>query len=353
MRRLLLRLALALASVLLVLGLAELGLRWTHARDPVPGLKTLHQLTPGEPQLFALAPGARSVLGEGEIVHEVNADGMRDRRYPRERRPGVRRIAIVGDSVSFGLGVPIREVFSERLERALGDGTEVLNFGVGGYNAYNERGLLESRVLAYRPDLVLAQFCINDLNDPTLHFDAQTRLALGAIPDEAYPNLLWKQEREQAPAATGWLAGCNLMLCGLLPYVLVSSHDGGERSQYLTHVALARLSRGAVSAWLRRQYSAMDTASRAAGARFGVIAMPHQEQLSNPAMREMQSDLVDLGRRAGWPVLDLLPAFLAAAKTGEPLFLDIWHLTSAGHAVVAKEIERALPELLDPPLPTR
>jgi lysophospholipase L1-like esterase len=97
----------------------------------------------------------------------------------------------------------------------------------------------------------------------------------------------------------------------------------------------------------------MDTASRAAGARFGVIAMPHQEQLSNPAMREMQSDLVDLGRRAGWPVLDLLPAFLAAAKTGEPLFLDIWHLTSAGHAVVAKEIERALPELLDPPLPTR
>jgi lysophospholipase L1-like esterase len=350
-RRRALLFALSAASVALVLLLAELGLRLVHARDPVPGLKTLHELTPDEPQLFALAPGARSVLEEGGIVYQVNADGMRDRRYARERTPGVRRIAIVGDSVTFGIGVRADEVYSEQLEAALGEGSEVLNFGVGGYNAYNERGLLESRVLAYRPDLVLVQFCINDLNDPTLHFDTQTRMALGTIPDEAYPNLVWKQERARSQAPVSWLAGCNLRLCGLLPYGLVASHDAGDRSQYLTQVSLARLSRGAISAWLRRQYDAMSAASLAAGARFAVIAMPHQEQLHQPGLREIQSDLVALGERAGWPVLDPLPAFLAAAReTGAPpLFLDIWHLSAAGHAVVASELERALPALLAEP----
>lgn len=345
--RLLARLALTLSSIALVLASAEFGLRWMHARDPIPGLKTLHELTPGEPQLFGLAPGARSVLEEGGIVYRVNADGMRGPRYDRTRVAGRRRIAVLGDSVSFGIGVPEDDVYTSQLETALGDGTEVLNFGVGGYNAYNERGLLESRVLAYRPDLVLVQFCINDLNDPTLHFDVQTRMALGDIPDEAYPSLAWKHQREQASMAAGWLGGCKLTLCRLLPYGLISSHDGGERSQYLTHVSLARLSRGAISAWLRRQYDAMSAASRAAGARFAILAMPHQEQLANPGLREVQRDLVDLGERAGWPVLDPLPAFLAAETPDEPMFLDIWHLSPAGHAVVAGVIERALPTLLD------
>jgi len=353
MRRLLPRLLLSCVSLALVLTLAEGGLRLWHARNPIAGLKTLHRLTPDQPQLFELDPGARTVLEEGGIVYEVNRDGMRDRIHPRERpgqredRPSRLRIALVGDSVSFGVGVADDAIFPALLEARLGNGAEVLNFGVGGYNAYNERGLLESRVLAYQPDLVVVQFCINDLNDPTLHFDSQTRMALGEIPDEAYPNLEWKHARAEADPEVSWLAGCNLRLCGLLPAALTSAHDGGERSQYLTHVALARLSRGPVSAWLRRQYDAMNAASTAAGARFVVIAMPHQEQLANPALREIQTDLVDLGRRAGWPVLDPLPAFLAAAETGEPLFLDIWHLSAAGHAVVAAELERALPSLLD------
>ena len=346
--QLLVRLALAFMSILLVLAGAELALRWAHARDPIPGLKTLHELTPGEPQLFGLAPGARSVLEPGGIVYEVNADGMRGPRYQRTPAEGRRRIAVVGDSVSFGIGVRESEVYTRQLELALGDDTEVLNFGVGGYNPYNELGLLKSRVLAYRPDLVLLQFSINDLNDPTIHFDVQTRMALGEIPDEAYPDRRWKQQREQAPGPTSWLAGCNLRLCGLMPLSWVSSHDLGDRSNYLTHVALARLSRGAISAWLRRQYDAMNELSLAAGARFAVIAMPHEEQLVNPAMHELQSDLVALGQRAGWPVLDLLPAFLAANSPEAPLFLDIWHLSPRGHAVVAEQIEQALPGLLGP-----
>ena len=179
LRTTLLRLGLSLASVVAVLALAELGLRLRHALAPVPGLKTLHELTPGEPQLFGLAPGARSVLGDEGYAYEVNEYGMRDRVYPRERTSGRARVAAVGDSVTFGIGVRAEDTWPSRLEAELADGTEVLNFGVGGYNAYNELGLLESRVLDWRPDLVLVQFCINDLNDPTLHFDSQTRLALG------------------------------------------------------------------------------------------------------------------------------------------------------------------------------
>src|SRR5262249_22975644 len=65
---------------------------------------------------------------------------------------------------------------------------EVLDFDVDGYNAYAEAMQFADLGRAYQPDLVMIQFCINDLNDPTLHFDRRTRLHLGRLPGAAFPN---------------------------------------------------------------------------------------------------------------------------------------------------------------------
>ena len=79
---------------------------------------------------------------------------------------------------------------------------EILNLAVSGYNPYNQGELLRDLGLAYEPDLVLAQFCINDLNDPTLHFDTQTRLRLGSIPDPPFPDPPLRRSRSAEPGAT-------------------------------------------------------------------------------------------------------------------------------------------------------
>ena len=44
---------------------------------------------------------------------------------------------------------------------------------------------------------MLVQFCINDLNDPTFHFDASTVRALGELPEKAFPD---PEARRAAPA---------------------------------------------------------------------------------------------------------------------------------------------------------
>ena len=100
--------------------------------------------------------------------------------------------------VAFGYGVEMQQTFPKRMEAQLearrstartagATHIEVLNLGVSGYNPYTEAALLADVGPSYQPDLVLVQFCINDLNDPTLHFNVQARLHMGTIPDAAYP----------------------------------------------------------------------------------------------------------------------------------------------------------------------
>jgi len=72
----------------------------------------------------------------------INRHGMRDREYAVKKPPGTFRIAVIGDSIAYGLGVAEDSTFSTQLERLLekyyqraGDPkVEVLNFGVTGYS---------------------------------------------------------------------------------------------------------------------------------------------------------------------------------------------------------------------------
>ena len=98
----------------------------------------------------------------------VNSAGFRDRDYTLEPAPGVFRIAALGDSVTFGRGVPLDESFAKVLERSLNtnaDGArryEVLNFGVGGYNTVQEVELYRTKVRRYAPDLLVVVYVLND-----------------------------------------------------------------------------------------------------------------------------------------------------------------------------------------------
>ncbi|HVS18603.1 MAG TPA: GDSL-type esterase/lipase family protein, partial [Planctomycetota bacterium] len=91
----------------------------------------------------------------------INADGFRGPRVPRERTPGVARIACVGDRHTFGWGVDDGETWPAVLAREL-EGVEVINAGVNGYDAEQESAFCRREVLAWQPDLVLWQFFLND-----------------------------------------------------------------------------------------------------------------------------------------------------------------------------------------------
>jgi hypothetical protein len=95
-------------------------------------------------------------------LRDTDAAGIRGTvEYAREPRPGVLRIAVFGDSYTYGAEVRDEDSWPRVLERDLGERgipTEVLNFGVGAYGM--GQAYLRWRILGqgYEPDLVTFGF---------------------------------------------------------------------------------------------------------------------------------------------------------------------------------------------------
>ncbi len=122
---------------------------------------------------YILRPG--SDCGNGE---QVNLSGFRGREFSEGENDKIFRIAVAGDSMTYGAG-PIEDSFPLQLERLLSeDGlkAEVINAGVPGYCTLNEIKSVQKYIVPIKPDMVILGFYpgndIHDLNAPsktTLH----------------------------------------------------------------------------------------------------------------------------------------------------------------------------------------
>ncbi len=166
--------------MLFVVGLFEVGLR-------VSGYQVLEDLTDGrefavrtsaDPELvYELTPGAEGRIWNCDV--SINSGGFRDQEYALQKPEGTARIIALGDSITFGNGLPIDETWTSFLEHHLNlrvPGTEVLNFGVGGYDIDQEVRLLETKGLAYDPDFVILAYCVNDLATVSVNLETLARL---------------------------------------------------------------------------------------------------------------------------------------------------------------------------------
>lgn len=95
----------------------------------------------------------------------TNSHGHRDREFELENAPGRLRIMMIGDSLTFGWGVPQDRTFSKVVEARLRDGgaeVEVINTGVGNYNTIMEVETFLASGQRFRPDIVILNYFIND-----------------------------------------------------------------------------------------------------------------------------------------------------------------------------------------------
>lgn len=117
---------------------------------------------------WTYAPG----LAQGEL--STNSRGMRgSREYAIERRPGVRRGMVLGDSFSAGYGVADEATYAAQLESMLED-TEILNLAVPGYGVDQAILRWELAGRPYQPDFIVLGIFVPDFhrNVGTWWFDA-------------------------------------------------------------------------------------------------------------------------------------------------------------------------------------
>jgi hypothetical protein len=117
---------------------------------------------------WRLRPGWRGHHGhyDFELDYSTNRHGFRGEFGARQGSDGKPRFAVLGDSVTFGMGSADADTFVARLNVLAGGETEFLNFGIPGYSTDQEVLLLEREVFSFRPShVLLVVFLANDLID--------------------------------------------------------------------------------------------------------------------------------------------------------------------------------------------
>ncbi len=167
MKRWLFRFGAVIIATLLTLGVLEIAIRlaWKKLQGPIIPLSLKTHRLSADPLLgYELIPGSTSF--EDQVWYRINQQGIRDgREFAIPKPAGVYRIAALGDSFTFGMGVEEEDTWPRLLESELAGrrSTEVINFGVMGYDTTQEARLLETRVPAFQPDLIVIGYCLNDI----------------------------------------------------------------------------------------------------------------------------------------------------------------------------------------------
>jgi lysophospholipase L1-like esterase len=95
----------------------------------------------------------------------LNRAGFRGPAFTDVTPAGVFRVAVVGDSFTYGNGIRQQDRFSDVLQTELPPHVEVLNFGRPGANTPEHRALVEDLLARVHPDFVLLQWYVNDMED--------------------------------------------------------------------------------------------------------------------------------------------------------------------------------------------
>jgi lysophospholipase L1-like esterase len=149
----LLRFALAVVAVLAVVaGALEVGLRAAGAGPRAAG--ELSHIVPDGWTGFRLRP---DVSGEEPFV--TNDLGLHaPRSYGLAPRPGTLRIAVLGSSVAYGMGMALADTIPAAVERELqaaGYRPEVLNFGTHAFTIVNVSAQLQAYVHQFQPHVAV------------------------------------------------------------------------------------------------------------------------------------------------------------------------------------------------------
>ncbi len=257
----------------------------------------------------------------------ANSQGFRDVEHTFAKPKGVFRIALIGDSVADGIGVPADSAFGRVLERQLnarGDSLqyEVILLARIGYSTPQELVLLEDEAFRYDPDLILWSYCLNDPAHPIYH-NANGHLG----------------PYYQRPISRTW----GLVKSAAFRY---KRKMRGKNCPKEFHAFVHCAWWPEVEASIAR----IGEVTRLEGVPAVFIIHPNFEnghRFDQYSLRDVHANLRQAAQRNGMDVVDLYDAFLpydpAVLKVNDKDQFDPWHMSARGHRVAAAAIEPHIP----------
>ncbi len=300
------KLTLAAAATLLTLLAAEAAFRIFGIGPPPPGLEV---------------PGVET----GGPDERRNTLGFRGPEWTPEPAAGVRRVEFLGDSFTYGRGVPEDRIFASIAAARLSAGgapVEAVNISKPGWDTADEVEALKTVGLPLDPDLVVVVFFLNDAT----HLDSNPVIAwrmnreinrrdgvLNRI-SRLYDTWDWIRRRRRVAAET------------LRDYK--ESYLGSPDHQVL---------------WERCKTALADgkQACDARGVPIAVVIFPMLLELNEDhPFRDVHERVAEACKAIGVPVLDLLPAF--EGEDGPSLWIapDNAHPDDRGHKIAGEAIAR-------------
>jgi hypothetical protein len=392
------QLALILAGILLGLAIAECGLRLLGI-----GQQGFYQWDADRG--WALRPGAMGWQHrEGNALVQINRDGMRDRSHSYDKPDDTIRIAFVGDSFTEAEQVASEDDFVSVVERRLtsctrlrGMKVEALNFGCDSYGTAQELVTLRRHVWKFSPDIVvLVFFAGNDLRNNSLdiewHLCQPFYLLQGdqLVPGGPFINSsLFRAEcaikfESRRSAVLNVLGDAvaqirsvakakNVLILSSVPMAAAASVEPGLGDA----IYKAPLNQTWQDAWkvTEKLIATMNGDVRGYGAQFLVVTASvgpqvypdrawrarYEKNLGVTDLFYPDFRIRELGKRVGFPVLNLAPALQSYADKHHVFLhgfgntkLGIGHWNEAGHHLAGELIAGRLCDLVhDPALGNR
>jgi len=103
-----------------------------------------------------------------KIPIEINSKGLRDYEHDYNKSDETIRILFLGDSVTFGAGINLKDSYTKLFEKTLNKKEqkfETINMGVSGYEIEQEYSYYFEEGFKYNPNIVVISIVLNDIQN--------------------------------------------------------------------------------------------------------------------------------------------------------------------------------------------
>ncbi|MFB3908805.1 MAG: SGNH/GDSL hydrolase family protein [Candidatus Eisenbacteria bacterium] len=346
---------LVIVSVALALAVAEGAIRML---QPKSDTRRFSAPIPGSGRIGGLLPN-REAIRSGVVI-QTNATGQRGPDITIPKPAGVFRIIGLGDSFTFGTGVPFEDTYLQVLERELnargieaGRRVETVNFGTEGYNTEQELAYLTEVGAGFQPDLVLVGYLYNDIDPKSNANEAALADNLPSNGEGAAEKPSVRSSDSSARSVSSRITNAMFRVKGKSQLLVFLSPRVGALARkmgLLKSVGYVGAYRAGFAeespGWIRSREALLeiDRVSRSIGARTAVVVFPAFVSLDRKTypLTSYHEAVTEFCRTNGIPVLDLFPEFQGKAATRYWVSVTDPHPNSRANRIIGSAIGRFL-----------